>query len=87
LTSRQLKEWELYYREEPFGEEYYQSGLICSIIANVNRDSKKQSEPFRPEDFIPRFTRSSKKEKMEYMKKQMTAMATKFVKREDKQSG
>lgn len=28
------------------------TGRICSIIANVNRDSKKQRKPFNEEDFM-----------------------------------
>jgi hypothetical protein len=27
--------------------------LICSVIANVNRDAKKKPRPFKPEDFLP----------------------------------
>ena len=28
------------------------NGTLCAIIANVNRDSKKQKEPFQPKDFM-----------------------------------
>jgi hypothetical protein len=89
LTSRQLKEWEMYYSVEPFGEiqQYYQTAQICCILANVNRDSKKQPQPFKVEDFMPKFEKETKKDKVAYMKKQMSAMATKFVKKEDNQSG
>jgi hypothetical protein len=31
----------------------YRTGLVCAIIANVNRDSKKKPEPFTPQDFMP----------------------------------
>lgn len=27
-------------------------GLLCALLANQNRDPKKQPEPFRPEDFM-----------------------------------
>ena len=29
------------------------AALVCSVIANVNRDSKRRSEPFTPSDFMP----------------------------------
>lgn len=32
----------------------YRSALICSIIAEVNRDTKKRSKPFTPVDFMPK---------------------------------
>ena len=44
---------------EPFGDEehqsYWRSGMIASTIANANRDSKKQRQPFKPEDFMPSY--------------------------------
>lgn len=40
---------------EPFGEGRadLRMGILASLIANVNRDTKKKSEPFVPADFIP----------------------------------
>lgn len=43
----------------------YRGALICSIIAEVNRDPKKRSKPFTPSDFMP-------KKKMKLTDKQMT---------------
>jgi len=34
--------------------ENYRVGLICSIIANVNRDPKRRPNPWMPEDFMPK---------------------------------
>ena len=31
----------------------YRSALICSIIANVNRNPKKKSKAWTPDDFMP----------------------------------
>lgn len=28
-------------------------GVLCSLIANIHRDKKKQSKPFTPADFMP----------------------------------
>lgn len=32
----------------------YRGAMICSIIAEVNRDRKKRSKPFTPDDFMPK---------------------------------
>ena len=34
-------------------ERIYPAALICSVIANVNRDPDKRSEPWQPADFMP----------------------------------
>jgi hypothetical protein len=31
----------------------YRAALICSIIAEVNRDRKKRSKPYTAKDFMP----------------------------------
>lgn len=56
MSSAQLAEWMAYAKLEPFGEERadLRAGIIASVIANVNRDPKKQ-RPFKPEDFMPKF--------------------------------
>lgn len=32
----------------------YRTAMICSIIAEVNRDHKKRKKPFTPNDFMPK---------------------------------
>lgn len=34
--------------------ENYRAGLICSVIANVNRDSRKHPQAYTPDDFMPK---------------------------------
>ena len=34
-------------------DRIYPAALICSVIANVNRDAEKRPEPWRPADFMP----------------------------------
>jgi hypothetical protein len=53
MTSVQLSEWIAFSRLEPFGfkAELYGNAVTSSVIANVNR--KKNSTPFKPEDFMP----------------------------------
>jgi len=38
---------------ERFKETLWPAALVCSVIANVNRDSDKRSEPWTPADFMP----------------------------------
>ena len=57
MTSRELTEWMAFYQLEPFGPERgdLQAGIVASVVANANRDSKKQKKPFTPQDFMPEF--------------------------------
>lgn len=57
MTSRDVAEWKAYFSIEPFGEERadLRMGILASLIANVNRDKKRKSEPFVPADFMPGF--------------------------------
>lgn len=38
--------------------------MICSVIAEVNRDSKKRKKPFTPDDFMPKKRRKLTGEQM-----------------------
>lgn len=42
-------------------KEDYRTGLICSVIYNMHRDSKK-SKPMVPEDFMPAISDKKKPE-------------------------
>lgn len=57
ISSRELTEWQAYYRLEPFGEERadLRAGIIASTMANTARDPKKHSKPFEPREFMPQF--------------------------------
>jgi hypothetical protein len=46
--------WQAAYRLSPWGtwRDDFQSGMIASVIANVNRDPKKRSEPYAAADFM-----------------------------------
>jgi len=54
MTARQLRELQGYYGIEPFGE--YRSeirhGQQMAFHHNINRDTKKQREPFKALDFM-----------------------------------
>ena len=55
MDSRELAEWQAYYRLEPFGQERadLRAGIVASTLANIHRDPKRKA--FAPEDFMPRF--------------------------------
>ena len=55
ISSKLLTEWMAFFSLEPFGyeAELHGSAITSSVIANVNRDSKKKSDPFTAQDFLP----------------------------------
>ena len=40
------------------------AALICSVLANINRDSKRKPTPYKVQDFMPIF-KSNKKQTIE----------------------
>lgn len=57
IDARELTEWMAYAGLEPFGEVRadLRSGIVASVIANVNRDPKRRPRAFEPGDFMPKF--------------------------------
>jgi hypothetical protein len=55
IPSRLLMEWMAFYGLEPFGYEadFQGHALTASVIAEVNRNTKKRKEPFTIKDFMP----------------------------------
>jgi hypothetical protein len=51
---RQMKEWEEYYAVEPWGDDQHEArnGLLCSLLANIHRDTKARPQPFSMKDFM-----------------------------------
>jgi hypothetical protein len=86
MTSKQLREAEVYESLEPYGTEhdYLQAAIICSILANVNRDSKKKPKPYEPKDFMPHWYTGgtvTRKQTTKQIGKILSGMASKKVKR------
>jgi hypothetical protein len=69
LSASEFTQWMQYYAEHPFDADYKAAGIISSVIANVNRDPKKKSDAYMPEDFMPR--RQESEEKRAETSKQM----------------
>ncbi|MCP4475381.1 MAG: DUF4035 domain-containing protein [Gammaproteobacteria bacterium] len=80
MSSKQLREAEIYYSMDPYGEKqgYRQAASVCSVIANVNRDSKRKPIPYKTEDFMPQFGgRKNKKQTVNEMNKILFGMSKK----------
>jgi Protein of unknown function (DUF4035) len=56
IDSGEFSEWMAYAALEPFGpiREDERAGVVASVTANVNRDSKTKRDPFVSTDFFPR---------------------------------
>ena len=54
IDSEEFSWWLAYSRIEPFGHEREDMGaaMVSSVLANVNRDSKKRPTPFTVKDFM-----------------------------------
>ena len=54
MTIKQLRELELFYSIEPFGEFHHElrHGQSLALTANLNRDEKKHPAGFKPTDFM-----------------------------------
>ncbi|AQU06109.1 hypothetical protein B1772_04745 [Dehalococcoides mccartyi] len=50
-----LKEYAALLKHHRINMEWqdYRAGLICSVLANINRDPKKHTKPYTPADFMP----------------------------------
>lgn len=45
----------------------WRTGLICSVLANINRDTQKRKEPYSPEEFMPTKRKVKRKQSPEEM--------------------
>lgn len=55
MRPSELGAWAALWTINPWGEDRadLRSGVIASVIANVNRDQKRRPSPFMPKDFMP----------------------------------
>lgn len=63
VSSAELTEWMAFYRLEPWGSEAddWRAGMVASVVANVNRDTKQHRRAYQPADFMPRRGRAQAK--------------------------
>ncbi len=59
MTIAEFNEWWEYSRLDPFITDRvdYNNATSMSLLANINRDSKAQPEPFSPKDFLIEYNR------------------------------
>ena len=55
MTVAEFVSWQHYYELAPFGPHIddVRIGQLCSILANVNRDTKQRPKPFETLEFAP----------------------------------
>jgi hypothetical protein len=49
LSARELREWEIWTRDHPLPDSWYQAGIVASTIFNAMTSGRRLT----PEDFIP----------------------------------
>lgn len=76
IDSQELSEWQIFFGLEPWGTEVedWRAGMVAAIIANVNRDEKKQKKPFEPKDFMPKREQEPEKEQTPEEQKRILEM-------------
>lgn len=81
ISSRELTEWQAFEQlEGPIGpvRDDLRAAIPASVIANVNRDTKKRRKPFSPMDFIPKWgeeaPEKTPEQQMGFMKMMAEAM-------------
>lgn len=52
MSAAELAEWLAFYRIEPFGEPWRQTGEVCAMIGNAN-GGKRGGGKFSFHDFLP----------------------------------
>lgn len=67
MTVKEFAYWQVHYREDPFGEDRadLRQAQVAAILANSNRDPKKQDKPFGVIEFMPYAKRRQEAEKRE----------------------
>lgn len=52
MTAAEFTDWQAFYRVEPFGDEWRQTGEICAMVGNA-AGGKRNGGSFTPRDFLP----------------------------------
>lgn len=66
LTSRQLAEWQAYFKYQPFGQDMTQFMLAQLTAFYLNAHKKKGTEDTKPQDLMPGFRRPQSVEEIKY---------------------
>jgi hypothetical protein len=65
MKPAEIMEMMIYDRIEPWAHNYewYKPGIVAATIAETNRDQKKKSTPYVPDDFVPAWCKQNQKTK------------------------
>jgi hypothetical protein len=65
LKPADIMEMMIYDRIEPWAHNYewYKPAIVSAMIANANRDPKKKSRPYEPDDFVPNWVKQKQRGK------------------------
>lgn len=66
LSSRQLAEWQAYFKYQPFGQDMTQFMLARLTAFYLNAHKAKGSEDAKAEDLMPGFRRPQSVEEIKY---------------------
>jgi hypothetical protein len=82
IDSDQWSEWMIWERDHHISEAKLNAALICTVLANVQRDPKKR--PYEIEDFLPQRKREFKTQSPEEMRMALSGIApVKILKRDN----
>lgn len=78
LRPSELGLWAALYSIDPWGEQRgdLRAAIVASLIANVNRDTKRRPEPFRPDDFMPYRQRDARAEQQDLSRRLRAVLGT-----------
>ncbi len=55
MTAAEIREWQAFWRLEPFGDDWRRTARLQALMAEINRNERNRSEPFTEDDFMPRW--------------------------------
>jgi len=71
------REWLSYFEAEPFGSVFddIRHAQLLALLAEINRNQKKRSRPYSPNDFLPKHLRQHAKPNGEALRQQLLMWA------------
>lgn len=80
MGNGEFAAWQAFYQTEPFGElrSDIRMAMLAALLANINRDETKQSEPFAVQDFLPDYwaEHNESEDKSSLLEQKMRLIAT-----------
>jgi hypothetical protein len=73
LTLKEFDALSSRYKDTQYRLDY-RAALICSVLAEINRDRKRRPKAFKPEDFMPQKPKKMNPKQMDNSLKIITQM-------------